>query len=136
MYKVLLKIDSRYSSIGDYLVSLELAEITTIIDIPDTFGRTPLTWAVKYGLTASTELLLKFGANLNQLRFTKNEGFSPLLYIAIAGPRSTWIDDDIVETVRLLLAAGADINRIDYKGWTALYIAASWNLFRVTDTLY
>lgn len=104
--------------------------------MPDALGRTPLAWAVEYGLTASTELLLKFGANPNQLRFTKDGGFSPLIHIAIAGPRSTWMDDEIVETVRLLLAAGADINGTDHEGWTALHIAASWSLFRVTDTLY
>jgi len=104
--------------------------------MPDALSRTPLAWAVKYGLTASTELLLKFGANPNQFRFNKDGGFSPLIYVAIAGPRSAWMDDDIVETVRLLLAAGADINGIDHEGWTALHIAASWSLFRVTDMLY
>ncbi|KAL9608874.1 MAG: hypothetical protein Q9167_006310 [Letrouitia subvulpina] len=103
--------------------------------MPDAFGRTPLAWAIEYGLTASTELLLKSSANPNQLRFTKDGGFSPLLHIAIAGPRSAWMDDDVVETVRLLLAAGADINGIDHEEWTALHIAASWSHFRVTDML-
>lgn len=76
----------------------------------------PLRWAIEYGLTASTELLLKFGANPNQLRFIKDGGLSPLIHIAIAGPRSAWMDDEIVETVRLLLAAGADINEKDHEG--------------------
>ncbi len=136
LHKVLLKIDSKCDSIGDYLISLRPEEIAAIIDMPDALGRTPLAWAVEYGLTASTELLLKFGANPNQLRFTKDGGFSPLIHIAIAGPRSAWMDDEIVETVRLLLAAGADINGTDHEGWTALHIAASWSLFRVTDMLY
>lgn len=104
--------------------------------MPDAFGRTPLAWAVEYGLTASTKLLLKFGANPNQLRSTKDGDFSPLIHIAIAGPRSVWMDNDIIETVRLLLTAGANVNGIDHEGWTALHIAASWSLFRVTDMLH
>ena len=46
------------------------------------------------------------------------------------------MDDDIVEIVRLLFAAGADINGINHEGWTALHIAVSWNLFRITDMFY
>lgn len=71
----------------------------------------------------------------NQVRLTKDGGFSPLIHLAIAGPRSAWIDEDIVEAVRLLLEAGADINGLDHKGWTPLHIAASWSLFGVTDML-
>lgn len=136
LHEVLLKIDSRYKSIGHYLISLKPEESTAIINMPDALCRTPLAWAVEYGLTASTELLLKFGANPNQFRFNKDEDFSPLVHLAIAGPRSAWMNDDIIETVRLLLAAGADINGIDHEGWTALHIAASWSLFRGTDMLY
>ena len=120
---------------ADYLTSLEAEELTSVIDIPDALGRTPLAWAVEYGLTASTELLLRFGADPNQLRFTKDGGFSPLIHLAIAGPRSAWMDADIVETVRLLLQAGANRNGIDHEGWTPLHIAASWSQFNVTDVL-
>lgn len=120
---------------ADYLVTLEPEELMNVIDKPDALGRTPLAWAVEYGLTASIELLLRFGADSNQLRFTKDGGFSPLIHLAIAGPRSTWMDEDIVETVRLLLEAGADINGIDHEGWTPLHIAASWSLFSVTNVL-
>ena len=135
LHQVLLKIDSKYTSISDYLISLE-TEKSTIINMPDAFGKTPFAWAVEYGFTASTELLLKFGANPNHFRVVKDGSFSPLIHIAIAGPRSTWMDDDIVEIVRLLFAAGADINGINHESWTALHIATSWNLFKITDMLY
>ena len=71
---------------------------------------------VEYRLTASVELLLKFGANPNQLRYNKDGGFSSLFHLAIAGPRSTWMDADIVENARLLIKSGADINIKDHEG--------------------
>jgi ankyrin repeat protein len=64
-----------------YLSSLTAEELTDVIDMPDVRGRTPLAWAVEYGLTTSTELLLRFGANPNQLRLTKDGGFSPLIHL-------------------------------------------------------
>jgi ankyrin repeat protein len=135
LHRILLRIDSEYNSIADYLTSLKTEELMSMIDIPDSLGRTPLAWAVEYGLTASVELLLTFGADPNQLRFTKDDGFSPLIHLAIAGPRSAWMDADIVETVRLLVLAGADLNGTDHEGWTPLHIAASWSLFSITDML-
>ena len=135
LHRALLKTDSKFNSIGDYLMSLELDEVMSVIDVPDALGRSPLAWAVEFGLTGSTKLLLQYGANPNQLRVTRDGGFSPLIHIAIAGPSSAWMDDDIIETVILLLEAGADINGMDHEGWTALHIAASWSLFGVMDML-
>ncbi len=103
--RILLRIDSEYNSMADYLTSLEPEELMSMIDIPDSLGRTSLAWAVEYGLTASVELLLKFRADPNQLRFTKDGGFSPLIHLAIAGPRSAWMNADIVETIRFLVLA-------------------------------
>jgi len=135
LHEVLLGIHKRYNSMAEYLGSLEQKEIETVIDMPDALGRTPLAWAVEYALTNSTKLLLEFGANPNLRRCTRDGGFSPLIHLAIAGPRSTWMDEEIVETVRLLVVAGADINAIDHEGWTPLHIAASWSLFSVTNML-
>ena len=120
---------------ADYLSSLAPEELRTVIDMPDALGRTPLAWAVEYGLPSAVELLLRFGAYPNQLRLTKDGGYSPLIHLAIAGPCSVWMDADIVDTVRLLLQAGVDPNGTDHEGWTPLHIAASWSLFNVTDML-
>lgn len=120
---------------ADYLSSLAPEELITQIDMPDTLGRTPLAWAVEYGLSTAVEVLLQFGADVNQLRSTKDGGYSPLIHLVIAGPCSAWMDAEIVETVRLLLQAGADPNGTDHEGWTPLHIAASWSLFNVTDML-
>lgn len=106
-----------------------------MIDGPDVRGRTPLAWAVEFGLTNAVQVLLRFGACPHQLHSTKDGGYSPLIHLAIAGPYSSWMNTDIVETVRLLLQAGADPNGTDHEGWTPLHIAASWSLFNITDML-
>ena len=88
---------------ADYLSSLAPEELRTVIDMPDALCRTPLAWVIEYGLPSAVELLLRFGAYPNQLRLTKDSGYSPLIYLAIAGPCSVWMDADIIDTVRLLL---------------------------------
>lgn len=103
VHKVLFNIDSSYGSMADYLSSLSPEELITVIDMPDALGRTPLAWGVKYGFFTAVKLLLRFGAYLNQLRLTRDGGYSPLIHLAIAGPCLAWMDADIVETVRLLL---------------------------------
>jgi len=94
-----------------------------------TIGTTPLIRAAKAGDVAAVRLLLEHGAdpNLpNSLRIT------PLM--AAAGVGSTTIDtraryrneEQGIETAKLLLAAGADINAARDNGWTALHGAALW----------
>ena len=135
LYKVLLNIDSSYDSMTDYLSFVAPEMLIHLIDTPDALGRTPLAWAVEYGLSTAVELLLRYEAYPNQLRSTKDDGYSPLIHLAIAGPWSAWMNADIVETVRLLLQADVDPNETDHEGWTPLHIAASWSLFNVTDML-
>jgi len=42
LHEVLLKIDTRYNSMTDYLISLKPKKIATVIDMLDALGRTPL----------------------------------------------------------------------------------------------
>ena len=88
LHKTLLRIDLSYGSMADYLSSLSSEELITVINIPNALGRTPLVWGVVYGPSGAVELLLRFGAYLNQCRPTKDGGYLPLIHLAIAGPYS------------------------------------------------
>jgi uncharacterized protein len=94
-----------------------------------TVGTTPLIRAAKSGDIASARLLLEHGA-LPDL--PNNLGITPLM--AAAGIGSTTIDirgrfrneQQGIETAKLLLAAGADVNAKRDNGQTAMHGAAQW----------
>lgn len=106
-----------------------------MVNMPDVLGRTPLAWAVEYVLPTAVELRLRFGSYPNQLRLTKDGGYSLLIHLAIAGPCSAWMNENIFDTVRQLLHAGAEADGTGYKDRTPLRIAASWSLFNVMHLL-
>jgi uncharacterized protein len=97
-----------------------------------TIGTTPLLRAAKAGDMAAVDLLLQYKANVE---LPNTNGITPLL--AAAGIGSSALDTrgrykteaDAAETVKLLLAAGADINVRDRGGQTPLHGAAAsgWN---------
>ena len=135
VHQALLKIHSRFTSLSDYLESVPLQELQEIIDMPDGRHRTPLAWAVEFGLADGVQTLLNYGANPNQLRIDCNGGFSPLIHLAIAGPRSIWVNEGFLKSVKHLLDAGVDVNSKDHEGWTPLHIASSWSSFEITEML-
>jgi uncharacterized protein len=104
-------------------------------------GTTPLLRAAKAMDVPMIRLLLARGA-LPDLPTAR--GITPLM--AAAGLGSTAIDtrgyydtDDVqqrsIESVRLLLAAGADVNRKDLGGQTAIHGAARWGWTEVVPFL-
>jgi ankyrin repeat protein len=104
------------------------------LDTMLTFGTTALIRAAKAGDTPLVKLLLEYGANPN---LATNRGYTPLH--AAAGLGSNDIDSrgiektqaQAIETLKVLLAFKADINRRDTGagpsgGRTALHGAAIW----------
>jgi uncharacterized protein len=100
------------------------------LDTMLTFGTTALVRAAKAGDTPLVKLLLEHGANPD---LATNRGFTPVM--AAAGLGSNDIDSrgidktqaQAIDTLRVLLAFKADINRKDSgNGRTALHGAAMW----------
>lgn len=103
-----------------------------------TVGTTPLLRAAKAADVPAIGLLLEYGAHVD---LPTVRGVTPLL--AAAGVGSSPIDTrgryrteaQVLEAVRLLLAAGADIHARDSSGSTALHGAASWGWNSVVEEL-
>jgi ankyrin repeat protein len=102
-------------------------------------GTTPLLRAAKTGDARVVELLLKHGANP---RATVGRGVTSILLAANVGTSESdrtgrrKTDAGAIETIRLLMAAGADINAADGQGRTAAHGAALWGLTDVIRFLH
>ena len=81
-------------------------------------GWTPLHLAAGFGTPAAVDVLLQHGAHVDAV--SKNPQRNQPLHAALALGRNP-------ETVRLLLAHGADPNAIQVGGFTALFSAAAAN---------
>jgi ankyrin repeat protein len=101
-------------------------------------GTTPLLRAAKAGDTPVVALLLQNGANAKAA--TRN-GVNAIMMAANVAAREEDMTGrnktpkDAIETIKLLLAAGADINGADNQGRTAAHGSALWGLTDVVKFL-
>ncbi len=102
-------------------------------------GTTALVRAAKAGDTPVIALLLENGANA---RAATRNGVNALMMAANVGTREEDMtgrnktEKDAIASIRLLLAAGTDINGADTQGRTALHGAALWGLTEVVRFLH
>jgi ankyrin repeat protein len=102
-------------------------------------GTTPLLRAAKAGDAPVIKMLLDKGANPRAVTGRGNDG---VMMAANVGTREedmtgrSKTQKEAIETIRLLLAAGADVNGADNQGRTALHGAALWGLTDVVRVLH
>jgi ankyrin repeat protein len=102
-------------------------------------GTTPLLRAAKTGDAKVVKLLLEHGANP---RATLGRGVTSILLAANVGTSESdrtgrrKTEADAIETIRLLMEAGADLHAADGQGRTAAHGAALWGLTEVIRFLH
>jgi ankyrin repeat protein len=103
-----------------------------------TTGTTPMLRAAKAADVPVVTLLLQKGADPKLV--TRN-GVNPLMAAAGVGTREEdntgrkKTEPETIETIKLLLAAGVDINAVDSRGQSALHGAAFWGKDQVVEFL-
>ena len=98
------------------LVKEWLREVPEILTETDRYGRTILGQAIDHGSLSAVRLILDAGADPN---YTVWDGF-PAVYSAVDRDH----DSDQEEIIRILVAAGADIDTRGFNDWTPLHLAA------------
>lgn len=102
-------------------------------------GTTPLLRAAKTGDAKAVQLLLAHGANP---RATVGRGINAILLAASVGTSESdrtgrrKTEAGAIETIRLLMKAGTDLNAADGQGRTAAHGAALWGLTEVIRFLH
>jgi ankyrin repeat protein len=102
-------------------------------------GTTPLLRAAKTGDAKVVALLLEHGANP---KATVGRGITSILLAASVGTSESdrtgrrKTDAGAIETIRVLMKAGADLNAADGQGRTAAHGAALWGLTEVIRFLH
>lgn len=109
---------------GHYDVVKFLLELGPMLDVQDQQDETALMMAASHGYSNVVQILIQEGALLN---LSNNNGETALM-LAVRQRGPTWRPsvEHQVETVRLLVYAGCDMNHQDGQGWTTLmYLAKS-----------
>jgi len=108
----------------------------TVNDVSLT-GATPLLLAAEVNNTAAVRALLDAGANL---KATTEQGTTALILASGGGTdiqrmRNPEERSMAIDTVKLLVERGADVNAVGQYGWTALHAATYQGLTEVIDYL-
>ncbi|KAL8705218.1 MAG: hypothetical protein Q9201_001675 [Fulgogasparrea decipioides] len=143
LHKIVLRLTNTCRSLDD-----ELLVSTKEINVPDSEGRTPISWAAENNDDRAVAVLLKFGADAGK---PDNDGNTPLHYAcsctggpsvlplllragAVPTVRNKWrqtplnwasfFENDPSFAQQLLACPGVDLNEVDYHGSTAISNAA------------
>lgn len=97
---------------GGYRFAVEvLLKHNADVNLVDSQGSPPLSYALRFGYLEITEMLLEAGADPN---IKNNLGYFPLYY-------AVWSEKH--RLVKLLLDSGADVDAVTTKNYTALHLA-------------
>lgn len=93
------------------------------VNIRDSIGNTPLSWAARFGYVDTVKLLLQKGANVNNASINNK---TPLMEASEKGH---------YEIVELLIKSGASVNVQTKKGWSALMWTAEKGYIEIVSML-
>ncbi len=147
LHQMLLKIVP-----GDLASELRIS--SSSINVRDSKGATPITWAAQLGDEESLQLLLEFGADpkisdymgLTPLHYVGELSYECLTSLLDHGASPTAMDSygetplhGVVRSCRdlrfgrLLVTKGADLNAQDLNGWAPLHWPARYNNVEMVD---
>lgn len=93
------------------------------VNIRDSIGNAPLSWAALFGYVDTVKLLLQKGANVNNASINNK---TPLMKAS---------EKEHYEIVELLIKSGARVNTQTKKGWSALMWAAEKGYIEIVSML-
>ncbi|XP_035208666.1 serine/threonine-protein phosphatase 6 regulatory ankyrin repeat subunit C-like isoform X2 [Stegodyphus dumicola] len=114
-------------SLNHHSIVQKLIDSGAIVNKPDYFGCTPLHKSSYHGRATLTAVLINAGAEVKLYDHNLN---TPLQVCT----QSSVVHNN-VDTARVLIEAGADVNAPNRFGKIALHYAAIWGLGEMTDVL-